>query len=164
MGLMDKLKDGGLKDKLKDAGKGALKGVMIMGAKSYATVTSGKHKLCKISLNTTYDKIVFIKVAAIEKEYDIKDSIKTFSLYSLSKSPSFSLKLFFNDGETSDALIMIDEKRGNALPTPEQRLAAQYSDMSDFIKALAKNVPELDEEMKKTTNLIMRYAGKEDIF
>ena len=155
----------GFLDKLKNAGKGALKGALIMSARSYANVTRGKHKLCKISLNTTHDKLMFIKVSAIEEECVIKDSIRTFSVAEHnSNESSFSLRLFYNDGETSDALIMIDKQKGNALPTAEERVKAQYSDMSDFIEALAKNVPELDDEMKNFTNKIMRYAGKPDIF
>lgn len=155
----------GFLDKLKDAGKGALKSTLIMAAKNYATVTHGKHNLCKISLNTTHDKLMFIKVSVIEEECIIKDSIRTFSISQINnKESSFSLKLFYNDGETSDALIMIDENRGSALPTAEERVAAQYSDLSEFIEALAKNVPELDDSMKDWTNKIMRYAGKPDIF
>ncbi len=155
----------GFMDKLKDAGKGALKGTLIMSARSYATVTSGKHKLCKISLNTTHDKLMFIKVSTIEEECVIKDSIRTFSIAPTNnKEESFSLRLFFNDGETSDALIMIDKKMGNALPTAEERIAAQYKDLSEFIKALAKNVPELDDSMKDFTNKIMRYTKNPDIF
>ena len=155
----------GFLDKMKDVGKSALKSTLIMAAESYATVTRGKHKLCKISLNTTHDKLMFIKVFAIEEECTIKDSIKTFSVSPTNdKETSFTLKLFYNDGETSDALIMIDEKRGNALPTAQERVAAQYADMSVLIEALAKNVFELDDNMKDYCNRIMRYAGKSDIF
>ena len=155
----------GFLDKMKDLGKGALKGALIMAARPSANVTRGKHKLCKISLNTTHDKLMFIKVSTIEEECVIKDSIKTFSVTPINdKETSFTLNLFYNDGETSDALIMIDENKGSALPTAEERVAAQYSDMADFIKALAKNVPELDDGMKEFSNKIMRYAGKPDIF
>ena len=155
----------GFLDKMKDVGKGALKSALIMAARPYANVTRGKHKLCKISLNTTHDKLMFIKVSTIEEECIIKDSIRTFSVSPINgKETSFTLKLFYNDGETSDALIMIDEKKGSALPTAEERVAAQYADMSEFIKALAKNVPELDDNMKDYCNKIMRYAGKSEIF
>ncbi|MBR7133675.1 MAG: hypothetical protein IKD04_09115 [Clostridia bacterium] len=155
----------GFLDKMKDVGKGALKGALIMSARSYANVTRGKHKLCKISLNTTHDKLMFIKVSTIEEECVIKDSIRTFSITPINdKETSFTLKLFYKDGETSDALIMINENKGSALSTASERVAAQYSDMADFIEALAKNVSELDESMKEFSNKIMRYAGKQNIF
>ena len=155
----------GFMDKLKGIGKNALKATMVMAATSYGTVTRGKHKLCKISLNGAHGKLMFIKVSSIEEECVIKDSIKTFSASALNgKETSFTLTLFYNDGETSDVMIMINENVGSALPTAEQRVAAQYKEISDFIKALAENVPELDESMKNWVNKIMRYANKPDIF
>lgn len=155
----------GFFDKIKDAGKGALKGALIMAAKSYATSTDGKHKLCKVSMNSAYDKITFVKGASIEAEYVIKDSIKTFYVSSEDDLKNYHvIELVFNDGEKTKLLLSVDTKQGSALPSAEDRLAAHYDVPSYLVEALAKHVPEIDNETKKWVNKIMRYAKKDEVF
>lgn len=155
----------GFLDKMKDVGKGALKSALIMAARPYANVYDGKHKHCKISLNTTNEKLMFIKVSTIEEECEIKENIKTFSVVSDDDRESFyAIHIKYNNGESSYAHPIVDKQRGSALPSAEERLAAQYSDMSVFIEALAKGVAELSDETKLWVNKIMRFANKPDIF
>lgn len=150
----------GFMDKLKDAGKSALKSTLIAAAKSYGTVTGGKHKLCKVSMNSAYDKLTFIKVAAIEAEYVMKDDIKTFYLDREYDSRSqHYIKIEFNDGECSEILLNVNQNQGSALPTAEQRLAAQYKEAAQLVLSLAVNVPNVSEETKEWAKKIGRYAG-----
>ena len=154
----------GFMDKLKDAGKSALKGALIAAAHSYGTVTDGKYKLCKVSMNSAFDKLTFIKVAAIEAEHVIKEDITTFYLDSENDSSGqHYIKIEFNDGETSKILLNVEKDQGSALPTAGQRIAAQYSKVADLVAGLAKNVPQLSEETRNWANKIMRYAGKKEI-
>lgn len=147
-------------DKLKGAGATALKGVAAMVATSYGMVNGGKHKLCKISMNSKYDTLIFIKVASIAEQCVIKDTIKTFTVISDDISASYHcIRIEFNDGETSDIHIAVDKNQGSALPSAEQRIAAQYRKAGQFIAGLAKNVPEISAETKSWVNKIMRFAG-----
>ena len=139
----------GFMDKLKDVGKAALKGTIVAASTSYGTVTSGKHMLCKIGMNSKYDTLVFIKIATIEEECVIKETIKTFTLNREDDlAGKHYIDLFFQNGEKSTVLLTVDKEKGNALPTASQRLAAQYAHAAEFVEALAKNVPELSEDTK----------------
>lgn len=150
----------GFLDKLKDAGKSALKSTLIAAAHSYGTVTGGKHKLCKVSMNSTYDKITLIKVAAIEAEYVMKDDIKTFYLdREYDSRGQHYIKIEYNDGEYSEILLNVDKNQGSALPTAEQRVAAQYKDAAALVVNLAANVANVSEETKQWALKIGRYAG-----
>ena len=151
----------GFMDKLKDVGKGALKGTLAMASTSYGSVVSGKHKLCKIGMNSTYDTLVFIKVAAIEEECVIKDTIKTFTVHSDDNARSYhTIDLEFNNGETCEVLIAVDTNKGSALPTAEQRIAAHYKEGALLVRALAQNVPEMSDDTKQWVNKIMRFANQ----
>lgn len=155
----------GFMDKLKDAGKAALRGTVAAAATSYGTVISGKHQSCKIGMNSNYDTLIFIKVAAIEEQCVIKESIKTFTLNSEDIIAGVHyIDLVFQDGENAKVQLMVDKKKGSALPTAEQRLAAQYGNAAKFIEGLAKNVPEISENTKQWVNQIMRFANMPEIF
>lgn len=150
-------------DKLKSAGTSALKGVAAMAATSYGIVIDGKHKMCKIGMNSAYDTLVFIKLTSIEEQCVIKDTVKTFTVVSDSTTEYYHvIRIHFNDGETCDFHIEVDEKQGSGLPTAEQRLAAHYKKASEFLTGLTKNVPEISEETKCFVNKIMRLARKEE--
>ena len=157
----------GFLDKMKDAGKGALKGVLLMSATSYGTVISGKHKLCKICMNASYDKLTFVKVAVVDAEYSIKDDVKTFypDLANEDDLNGFhTINIVFNDDEKSTIHINVDKNQGTALPSAEQRIAAQYKIAADFVGGLAKNTPEISEETKAWVNKIMRFAARKGMF
>ena len=157
----------GFMDKLKDAGKGALKGVLTMAATSYGMVISGKHKLCKVCMNSTYDKLTFVKVAVVDAEYSIKDNIKTFypNLASEDDMNGFhTIDIIFNNDEKSTIHIKVDQKQGSALPSAQQRIAAQYKIAADLVGALAKHTPEISEETKDWVNKIMRFAAQKEMF
>ncbi len=150
----------GFMDKLKDAGKAALKGTLAAAATSYGTVISGKHQLCKIGMNSSYDTLIFIKVAVIEEQCVIKESVKTFTLNSEDIiAGRHYIDLIFQDGEKSTVQLTIDRQKGSALPTAEQRLAAQYENAAKFIEGLAKNVSEISEDTKQWVNQIMSFAN-----
>ncbi len=155
----------GFMDKLKEAGKGALKGAVIMAARPYANVFDGKHKNCKISLNTTNDKLMFIKVSEIEEECVIKENVKTFTVISDDDNESFyAIKIDYINGESTYAHPIVNKRQGNALPSASERLAAQYADMSLLVEALARGAMELSDETKNWVNKIMRFASKPHIF
>lgn len=155
----------GFLDKVKEAGKSALKGALTMASTSYGTVTSGKHKLCKIAMNSTYDKLVFVKVATVEAEYVIKDTVKTFGVHYEKDMDAFhEIKLVFNDGEEAVVLLTVNKEQGSALPSAEQRIAAQYKNAGELVESLAKHVPEIPEDTKIWVNKIMRYCGKGNLF
>ena len=157
----------GFMDKLKDAGKGVLKGALIMSATSYGMVTSGKHNLCKVCMNSTYDKLTFVKVAVIEAEYSIKDDVKTFYpnlAHEDDMAGYHTLDIIFNDDEKCTIHINVDKNLGSALPTAAQRLAAQYKAASDLVGGLAKHAPEISDETKAWVNKIMRFAAKKELF
>lgn len=155
----------GFLDKVKEMGKGALKGAVMMAATSYGTVTVGKHQLCKVCMNDTHDKLVFIKVTAVEAEYTIKDDVKTFWLYAENESKyHHQIKVEFNDGETCVILLTVDQNQGSGLSSAAERLEAHYRNAGKVVEALAKNVPELSDETKQWVNKIMRYCGKGNLF
>lgn len=155
----------GFFDKVKEAGKGALKGALVMAATPYGTVSAGKHQLCKVCMNSTYDKLTFVKVAAIEAEYVIKDDIKTFWLY-MEDDVKFhhQIKVEFNSGETCVILLSVDQNQGSGLSSAAARLAAHYKTAALLVEGLAKNVPELSDETKQWVNKILRYSGKGNLF
>lgn len=157
----------GFFDKLKDAGKGALKGALLMAATSYGTVISGKHALCKICMNSSYDKLTFIKVAVVDAEYSIKEDIKTFypDLATEDDLNGFhTINIVFNNDEKSTVRIAVDKNQGTALPSAEQRIAAQYKSAADFVCGLAKHTPEISDETKVWVNKIMRFAARKEMF
>ncbi|MBS5733896.1 MAG: hypothetical protein KHW87_04225 [Clostridiales bacterium] len=155
----------GFMDKLNDAGKSALKGTLAAAATSYGTVISGKHQLCKIGMNSGYDTLIFIKVAAIEEQCVIKESVKTFALNSEDiMAGKHYIDLIFQDGEKAKVQLTVDQQKGSALPTAEQRIAAQYGNTAKFVEGLAKNVPEISENTKQWVNQIMRFANRPEIF
>lgn len=155
----------GFLDKLKDAGKGALKGALTMAATSYGTVSVGKHQLCKVCMNSTFDKLTFVKVAAVEAEYVIKDDIKTFWLYMEDDNKyHHQIKVEFNDGETCVIMLTVDQNQGSGLSSAAARLEAHYRNAGLLVEGLAKNVPELSDETKQWVNKIMRYCGKGNLF
>ena len=155
----------GFFDKVKEAGKGALKGALVMAATPYGTVLGGKHKLCKVCLNSTFDKISFVKVTNIEGEYEIKEAIKTFYLFDEDDSIGHHvITVVFNDGEESRISLTYQKDQGSGLSSASQRVAAQYSKAGDLVEALGLNVAELSDDTKKWANKIMLYAGKKAIF
>ncbi len=155
----------GFTDKLKNAGKAVLKGTIAAAATSYGTVISGKHQFCKIGMNSSFDTLVFIKIAVIEEQYVIKESIKTFFLNSEDiMAGKHYIDLIYQDGEKSTVQLTVDEKIGSRLPTAEKRLAAQYRNAAMFVEGLAKNVSEISENTKQWVNMIMRFAMMPDVF
>jgi len=155
MGFMDKLKDAGTMDKLKNAGKAAVQGLNAMGATSYGIVESGKHKLCKLSMNTERDTLIFIKLTSVEAQYVIKESIKTFSLYS-EYEDICRIKVEFNDGEESIIHIIVDSDKSKSLDW-------RYRHAADLVFSLLIDSAEVSEETRMWTYKIMRYAGYDDL-
>ncbi len=155
----------GFLDKLKDAGKGALKGALTMAATSYGTTTGGKHKLCKISMNSTFDKLVFVKLATIEAEYVIKDSFKTFYVTSEDDIEGiYHIKLVYTDDETTDVMLTANKDIGSALPSAADRIAAQYENIEKFVSGMARHIPELSEDTKLWVNKIRRFCKLQNMF
>lgn len=155
----------GFMDKLKDAGKAALKGTMAAAATSYGTVISGKHNHCKVAMNSAFDTLIFIKIAAVEDQCVIKDNIKSFDLFKEDITAGHhTIKLYYQDGEESMVNLTVDKDKGNALPTVNQRVAAQYANAAKFVEGLAKHVPEISDSTKQWVNQIMRFASKPEIF
>lgn len=155
----------GFLDKLKEAGKNAAKGALTMAATSYGVVTEGKHKMCKISMNSEHNKLSFIKVAAIEAEYVIKEDIKTFWMHTETDTDYFhEIKIQFNNGEECVVVLTVDQNQGSGLSSPAARLAAHYRNAGVFVKALAKNVPEMSDATREWANKIMRYCGEGNQF
>lgn len=155
----------GFLDKMKDAGKGVLKGALTMAATSYGTATNGKHKLCKISMNSAFNKIIFVKLAAIEAEYVIKESFKTFYVVSEDDIEGvYILKLVYNDGETTDITLRSEENVGSGLSSASDRVAAHYSNIEKLVSGLARNIPELSDDTKLWVNKIMKISKKPNIF
>lgn len=154
----------GFMDKLKDAGKSALKGALVAAATPYGTVTKGKHKLCKVCMNSTYDKLIFVKVATIEAEYVIKDDIITFiPAYEDDSNFHHTIDILFKDGESCHVILNVDKNQGSALESAGARLAAHYKEAALLVEALAKHVPQLSDDTRNWANKIMRYAGKKEI-
>ena len=155
----------GFMDKLKDAGKVALKGTMAAAATSYGTVISGKHNLCKVAMNSAYDTLIFIKIAAVEEQCVMKDSIQSFELFEENIAAGrHSIKLYYQDGEESIVSLKVDKDRGSALPAADQRVAAQYANAAKFVVGLANHVPEISDNTKQWVNQIMRFANKSELF
>ena len=155
----------GFMDKLKNAGKGVLKGALTMAATPYGMVSAGKHQLCKVCMNGEHDKLVFVKVAAVEAEYEIKKDIKTFYVFlEDDMKGSHQIKLEFNNGENCVVMLTADKNQGSALPSAQERIAAQYRNIGKLVKALAKQVPEISDETKKWVNKIMHYCGNSNLF
>lgn len=155
----------GFLDKLKEAGKGVVKGVLTMAATPYGRVVVGKHQICKVSMNNSHDKIVFIKVVAIEAEYTIRDEVESFSVWEDNDAKSHHLiKIVFKSGEHSIISLSINKDQGRALPSAAQRVAAQYRNAGVLVKALAKNVPEISDDTKQWVNKIMRFCGNSPLF
>ena len=142
----------GFLDKVKEAGKAAAKGGIAMAAHSYGVVTGGKYNLCKISMNSTFDTLTFIKLTSIEGTHVIKDDIKTFTLCKGNDS-TFFLEIIFNNGEKSDVMLKEDNVNNGALEV-------RYKSMATLVDALVKYVPEVTPENEQLARLIMSYGGK----
>ncbi len=155
MGFMDKLKESGAMDKLKNAGKVAVQGLNAMGATSYGIVASGKHKLCKISMNTEKDTLVFIKLTSVEAQYVIRESIKTFSLYS-EYEDICKIKVVFNDGEESIIHLQVDTDTSKSLDW-------RYRHAADLVFSLRIHAAEVSEETRMWVRKIMKYAGYDEL-
>ncbi len=153
----------GFMDKLKEFGKKAAKGALTMASKDYGTVSEGTHKLCKLSTNSTLDKLHFIKLTDIQATYDIKEDIKTFTFVEFDTNANFyKIKIYFNSGEDCCVILKYNKDTGSALPTPEQRIAAHFKDMADLIENMTKRVPAIGDDTKKYVNTIMRFAGRKE--
>ncbi len=151
----------GFMDKLKSFGKKAAKGALTMAARDYGTVINGAHKMCKLSTTSGLDKLHFIKLTEIEATYDIKEDIKTFTFNEFSASENYYvIKIYFNSGDDCLVHLKHNPNEGSALPTAEQRIAAQYKDMADLIENMAKRVA-IDEETKNNVNVIMAFGKRE---
>lgn len=153
----------GFMDKLKDFGKKAAKGALTMASKDYGLVWEGAHKMCKLSTNSTLDKLHFIKLTDIQATYDMKEDIKTFTFTEFNVNESiYKIRIYFNNGENSCVTLKYNKDTGSALPTPEQRIAAHVKDMADLLENMTKKGPSIDEETKKYVNTIMRFAGRKE--
>lgn len=150
----------GFMDRLKDTGKKAAGMAFILSAPMYGMVSAGEHKMCKISLNKTHDRLIFLKGAAVEKECVVKDEIRTFSVISDDCENQYhSIRLSYQDGKTSDVLVAVEKDRGSELPTAAERVAAQYAKAGELITLLAKDANEISDDTRSWANKIMRFAN-----
>ena len=151
----------GFLDKLKNAGKEAVKGALIMAAKSYGTVLDKSNGLCKVGLGNNNTALVLIKVSKIEQQYTIAEDIKTFTVVEDDiQRNRHSIEIELNNGEKFGILLTVDKNQGSALPTAEERVAAHYANAAEFLYALARHVPTISPETKDWVNGIMRLAGQ----
>lgn len=153
----------GFMDKLKEAGKKAVFGAMLASTKKYGFVVEGKYKGCQVATDAPGDILLFIMVAKENGRHNIKEDISSmdFSIINLDTS-SFQLTLEFRDGEKSVIAMRADEKQGSALPTADQRVAAQHRHIAEFLLKLVHKL-EYSEQTKANINLIMRYTGKKEL-
>ena len=144
-------------DKLKKVGGEALKGFICVASTSYGTVKEGKHKSCKVGMNSDFDTLQFVNGTKLEASHVIKDDVKTFRLI-CEDSDGCKIEIVYNDGETSEIFSPVEDNLGNGLSNVDDRLAAHYQHMGDLIKALYTNIPEMTEETKQWASKILRYA------
>lgn len=146
----------GFMDKLKGAAKSAAKGAVIMAAHTYGVVTDDKYKGCKISMNSTYDKLTFIKLTEIQGEHVIKDDIKTFWLFN-EKNDTHIIKIEFTNGDISTVTLnstFNNPTSTNTTPTLEQK----YRDIAKLVEALTKYAQNISPETRAWANQILAYA------
>ena len=153
----------GFMDKLKDVGKKAAYGAILASVKKYGTITDGKYKGCQVGADAHGETLLFIMVAKENGRHVIKEDIASIAFKSIdSTNDTFHLDLNFKDGEKSTVLMSSDKNQGSALPTAEQRLAAQYDHIAEFLLMFAYKV-DFSADTKDAMNLIMRYTGKREI-
>lgn len=153
----------GFMDKLKDAGKKAAFGAMLAATTKYGTVIKGKYKGCQVATDAPGEILLFVMVAKESGRHNIREDIKSmdFSIISIDAS-SFELTLEFKDGENCVISMHKDAKQGSALPTAEQRVAAQHKHIAEFLNKLVGKI-EYSEQTKANINLIMRYTRQKEI-
>ena len=153
----------GFMDKLKSVGKKAAYGAILASVRKYGTVSEGKYKGCQIGADSHGETLLFIMVAKENGRHVIKEDISSIDFRSIDKNNDiFHLDLNFKDGEKSAVVVSSNKNQGSALPTAEQRLAAQFADMADFLTMFVGKV-EYSNETKDLINLIMRYTGRKEI-
>ena len=154
----------GFMDKLKGFGKKAAMGALLAAQRSYASIYDGKHKGCKIGMDAHGD-LLMIKGTNLEAKYKAKETFETFQVVKSDiYNNSHTLKLFYKDNEISHIRLIVNTQQGSALPTAEERIAAQHRDAATFIKALADAVPVEDDETKKFVNLMMTFVGEKPMY
>lgn len=153
----------GFMDKLKDAGKKAVFGAMLASTKKYGTVIRGKYKGCQVAADASGDILLFVMIAKENGRHNIREDIKSmeFSIISIDQS-IFELTLEFKDGENCVIAMHKEENQGSALPSADQRVAAQHSHIAEFLMKLVHKL-EYSEQTKANINLIMRYTNKKEI-
>lgn len=153
----------GFLDKLKDAGKKAGEGAMLMAEHECASVSSGKHKGCKISMHKSEPVLRFIRIAKLEEDMPISN-IKTVEVYKYdADKDSWFFRLVYQDGDNSIIMLSMEHQTGSQLPTVEQRLAAKYMHASKIVAVLGKNIPNLPEETVRIFNWVLRIGNKPEI-
>ena len=151
----------GFMDKLKSAGKSLARGAVAAAATSYGRVATGDYSGCKIGMNSKYDTVTFIKLTSVEAQFVIKDTFRSFSVCKDNDVDGiYDLELVPYEGAAFKITLSADKQQGSALPTAEQRLAAQYSTMADLVKALGTYVSELSDDTKIWVSKILRFAQK----
>lgn len=153
----------GFMDKLKDAGKKAAFGAMLAAVKKYGLVIAGKYKGCQVATDAHGEILLFVMVAKESGRHNIREDIRSMAMTISDNSNShFHLTLTFKDGETCTIMLSKDEKQGSALPTAEQRVAAHYRHIAEFLMKLIDKV-EFSEDTKAVINYIMRLTNNREI-
>lgn len=153
----------GFFDKLKDAGKKAGEGALLMAEYQCATVSSGKHEGCKVSVHKSEPILRFIRIAKLEEDMPISN-IKTVKVISYNvDADSWSFELVYQDDNTSHIHLSMEYQMGSNLPTAEKRLAAKYMHATAIVTALGKNIPNLPEETVRIFNWILRIGNKPEL-
>ena len=154
----------GFMDKLKGFGKKAAMGALLASQRSYASVFDGKHKGCKIGMDAHGD-LLMIQVADLKAKYNIKETFKNFAVVESDiHRNNHMLSLFYKDGEESHIKLVVNTQQGSALPTAEERIAAQHKDAATFVKALADVLPAIGDETKKFVNVMMAFVGEKPMY
>ncbi len=154
----------GFMDKLKGFGKKAVMGALLASQRSYASVFDGKHKGCKIGMDAHGD-LLMIQGANLKAKYNIKETFETFAVVESDITRNnHKLFLFYKDGERSDIKLVVNTQQGSALPTAEERIAAQHKEAGIFIKALAKALPANDEKTQRFVNVMMAFVGEKPMY
>lgn len=153
----------GFLDKLKGFGKKAAFGAILASTHKYGTVSEGKHKACQVAVDAHGEKLLFVMVAKLNAQYEIREEIASADFRRVGNSEHlYWLTLTFKDGQTSKISLQEETQVGSALPTAEERVAAHYSNMATFLAHIAKKV-EVTPSGLELINLIMRYANKPEI-
>lgn len=153
----------GFLDKLKDAGKKAGEGALLMAEYECASVYSGKHNGCKVSVHKSEPVLRFIRIAKLEEDMPISN-IKTVEVISYDANKDYwAFKLVYQDGDSSTISLSMEYQMGSNLPTAEKRLAAKYMHATSIVTALGKNIPNLPEETVRIFNWILRIGNKPEL-